>query len=231
VACARCLFVDIDGITVSVAKDRWHNAGFPTPTITIASGHGVHAYWRLSETVTDLNLWVKLQKRLIALLNSDAAIHDAARVMRLPGFINHKKPMTRCRIVDYDRKRIYSLNYLIALLYSVITEADYAAQYQAAHSNTGQRRKLLHNNLNVVKIAKLIAAKWPGVMKGGRNCSAFKNAAYLLKNLGLKEEQVWPILQRWNRKNSPPLPECELRQALCNANIYGKHLAEDKTRG
>jgi hypothetical protein len=24
---------------------------------------------------------------------------------------------------------------------------------------------------------------------------------YLLKNLGLREQQAWPILQEWNRKN------------------------------
>ena len=222
VACARCLFVDFDGIAVSEARDRWRKVSLPTPTITIASGHGVHAYWRLSEAIFDMDLWSKLQKRLIVLLDSDPAVHDPARVMRLPGFINHKEPVTACRIIDDDQKRIYDLNSLIALLYSVITEADYAAQYRAQHSNTRQSTKLFNNRLSVIERGKLVAAKWAGVTKGRRNNKAFQNAAYLIKNLGLTVEQAWPILEQWNLKNRPPLPEYELRQTLRNAKIYGR---------
>ena len=71
------------------------------------------------------------------------------------------------------------------------------------------------------------------VMKylGGRNHKAFQNAAYLLKNLGLTEGQAWPILRHWNCKNKPPLPEWELRQALRNANIYGRHPVNNKVAG
>lgn len=228
VACARCLFVDFDGIEADAAKDRWCHAGLPTPTITIASGHGVHAYWRLAEPITDMDLWSTLQKRLIALLDSDPAIHDPARIMRLPGFTNHKEPVATCRIIDNNEARIYDLNFLMPLLYSVITESDYMAQYQAAHCYTIQSKKPFHNNISAFNVAKLIAGKWPGVAKGGRNCKAFKNAAYLLKNLGLAGEQAWPILQQWNRKNRPPLSERELCQSLRNAKIYGRHPVGDE---
>ena len=231
VANASCLFVDFDGINAIEARGRWHNIGLPTPTITIASGHGVHAYWRLSEPVFDLDLWSKLQKRLIALLGSDAAIHDPARIMRLPGFTNHKEPIAACQIIDEEQTRIYDLNFLIPLMYSVITESDYMAQYKAAHNNTIQLRKPVYDNTSAVKIAKLTAAKWLGVTKGGRNHKAFQNAAYLLKNLGLTEEQAWPILRHWNCKNKPPLPEWEVRQALRNANVYGRHPANNKVAG
>jgi hypothetical protein len=231
VICVRCLFVDFDGITAGEARDRWHNAGLPTPTITIASGHGVHAYWRLSEPVHDMDLWSNLQKRLIALLGSDAAIHDPARIMRLPGFTNHKEPVAKCWIIDDDQTRIYDFNFLMPLLYSAITESDYMAQYQSARSNKTQSKKLFHNNINALKVAKLTVAKWPGVTKGGRNCKAFQNAAYLLKNLGLTGEQAWSILQQWNRRNRPPMPEYELHQALRNANIYGRHRTEGRLVG
>jgi len=231
VACARCLFVDFDKIGIDVARDRWLNASLPTPTITIASGHGVHAYWRLSEPVFDMDLWSTLQKRLITLLNSDTAIHDSARIMRLPGFTNHKEPVAACSIIDDEQTRIYDLNFLMPLMYSIITESDYMAQYQATHNNTIQVRKPVYDNISAVKIAKLTAAKWLGVTKGGRNHKAFQNAAYLLKNLGLTEEQAWPILRHWNCKNKPPLPEWELRQALRNANIYGRHTVNNKVAG
>ena len=109
VVCTRCLFVDFDGITIDEVKKRWLDASLPTPTITIASGHGVHAYWRLSAPVLDMALWSKLQKKLIALLDSDPAIHDPARIMRLPGFTNHKEPVAPCRIINDDQGRIYNL--------------------------------------------------------------------------------------------------------------------------
>lgn len=124
VACARCLFADFDGIGPATASERWNNAGLPAPTLTIGSGHGIHAYWRVTEPITDMILWSALQKRLIELLGSDAAIHDHARIMRLPGFMNHKEPVAACRILEGNTARVYDLNYLIALLHSKVTESD-----------------------------------------------------------------------------------------------------------
>lgn len=222
VSCARCLFVDFDGIGPDAARDRWHDAGLPMPTLTIASGHGVHAYWRLTKPITDMALWSVLQKRLIALLGSDSAIHDPARIMRLPGFINHKRPVATCRIIDDDQTRIYNLKTLMPLLYSVFTESDYKVQYQRGCNNTGQLKKPFHSNISAVKVAKLTADKWPGVTKGQRNCKAFQRAAFLVKNLALSEKQAWPILREWNHKNIPPLPERELSRTLRNAGIYGR---------
>jgi hypothetical protein len=165
------------------------------------------------------------------MLDSDSAIHDPPRLMRLPGFINHKKPVAACQVIDEDRARIYNLKFLIPTLYAVVTESDYMAQYVAAVHSTKQSKKPLQGNISAVKIAGLTAAKWPGVTKGGRNRKAFQNAAYLLKNLGLTKEQAWPILRHWNYRNNPPLPEWELRQALRNAGIYGRHPAGSKVAG
>jgi len=222
VSCARCLFADFDGIGPDTVRVRQQNAGLPTPTLTIDSGHGVHAYWRLAEPITDMAMWSVLQKRLIVLLGSDGAIHDPARIMRLPGFINHKWPVAACRIFDDAQTRIYDLKSLIPLLFCVVTESDYVAQYRAAGSSQKQPNKMFLNNISTIKLAKLTAAKWPVAIKGGRNSKAFKNSAYLLKNLGLTEEQAWPILREWNRSNTPPLLERELSRTLRNASIYGR---------
>jgi len=54
----------------------------------------------------------------------------------------------------------------------------------------------------------------PGVGEGHRNDTAARHAGrYLAK---LRPEEAWPILQAWNRKNKPPLPEDELRATLFN---------------
>lgn len=227
VACARCLFADFDGVGLSAAQDRWCNAGLPAPTLVIASGHGIHAYWRLAEPMIDLVTWTRYQKRLISLLGSDAAIHDPARIMRLPGFINHKKPVAPCSIVDHDPARIYDLKSLRALADSTIRGCK-GGSAPAMYNPPIQSNAPVCDSRSAIEIAGRAAAKWPNASKGGRNASAFQNAAYLVKNLGLTEAQAWPILQQWNCKNRPPLPHWELRQTLRNARIYGRHPAGNK---
>lgn len=227
VACARCLFVDFDGIDQDIARDRWCDAGLPTPTLIIASGHGVHTYWRLAEPITDMALWTRCQKKLIALLGSDGAIHDPARIMRSPGFLNHKEPVAACSIVDDDPARIYDLKSLTPLVnIATVEREDRAAQ--TTYNLQGQSNAPLHDSRCAIETAKRAAAKWPSASRGGRNARAFQNAAYLVKNLGLTEAQAWPIFQQWNCKNRPPLPQWELRQTLRNARIYGRHPAGNK---
>ena len=223
VTCARCLFVDLDGTDADTARNRWRTAGLPIPTLTIGSGHGVHAYWRLAGPITDLSLWSGLQKKLIVLVDSDSAIHDPPRLMRLPGFINHKQPVAMCSIINEDQARIYDLKSLMPLLNSAVVESEDGNQSQPSVDFTARPKIPFHNNLSVIDRAALTASKWPGVRKGQRNSRAFQHAAYLVKNLTLTKEQAWRILRVWNHKNTPPLPERELRQALRNARIYGRH--------
>jgi len=113
VALAQCVFVDIDDTTVDQARQQIVDAGLPTPTCLINSGHGVHAYWRLNETMADLPAWSAAQKKLIGILQSDKVIHDPPRVMRLPGYVNHKAPKADCRLLDADPQRRYDLSQLI----------------------------------------------------------------------------------------------------------------------
>lgn len=112
VALARCLFADFDGgVTVEEALSRIRAAGLPMPTVIIVTGGGVHCWWRLDEPLTDAKLWNTLQKRLAQVLGSDAAGTSGwPRIMRLPGFVNHKyehKPAAE--LVDVDPSRVYSL--------------------------------------------------------------------------------------------------------------------------
>jgi hypothetical protein len=108
---ARCLFADFDnGIEPDAAMDRIAKAGLTVPTVILASGGGTHAWWRLSEPMTDLAEWTRRTKALIAAVGSDKTIHDAPRIMRLPGFVNHKhahKPLAE--IVECDPERVYPL--------------------------------------------------------------------------------------------------------------------------
>jgi hypothetical protein len=116
VGMARCLFIDDDNTSVETTRAKIAAANLPAPTVLLNSGHGCHAYWVLSEPMTDLALWRATQKRLIAVLCSDPAIHNPERIMRLPGFINQKPPVAPCEVVEIEPLRVYTLAALMDAL-------------------------------------------------------------------------------------------------------------------
>ena len=96
---ARCVFVDFDHVSApQQAETLIRDAGLSAPTVTVVSGRGVHAYWRLAEPLSDLAEWNAVQRGLIAALGTDKAIHDPPRIMRVPGSINTKNGAA-CRVV------------------------------------------------------------------------------------------------------------------------------------
>jgi len=69
-------------------------------TVRSGSGDNAHAYWRLAEPIT-LDEIERLNRRLAQALGSDTRVVDAARVMRIPGTLNHKhEPPTDAELVN-----------------------------------------------------------------------------------------------------------------------------------
>jgi len=226
VACARCIFADFDEMDVATARQRWLKVGLPPPTLMVASGHGIHAYWRLKEPLQDLKAWSWVQKRLIQLLDSDGAIHDPARLMRLPGYTNHKKPKAICRIIEADPLRRYDWVLLRTKLFS---PANPIAKKRSVLKKTrhSYRVNMMRDSKKIMAIADKITAQWKGAGKGQRNNKAFCHAAYLVRDMALPRDKALLFLQQWNQRNQPPLPIWELQQAIQNALIYGKHPVGD----
>lgn len=106
---ARVLFADFDnGATVEKVLPPIRTAGLPAPAIVINSGGGVHAYWLLSEPITDMAAWTATMKGIIAATGSDKSVHDAPRIMRLPGTLNVKPERPErppCHIVSMNDTR------------------------------------------------------------------------------------------------------------------------------
>ncbi len=222
VVCAWCLFADFDGIGLDESRNRWQKIHLPEPTLIIASGHGVHAYWRLTDPMVDMAPWSNAQRNLIAALNSDKAIHDPARIMRLPGFMNHKPPAAMCRIAEADPTRKYPLEDLLERI---------GNSAQSKPIPQTQTPATTIPSLDILGRATLAAAKWPAAAEGERNTDAFHHACYLVKDFGLNDDQALSILREWNYKNSPPLSEEELLNCLKNGIAYGKHPVGIQTQG
>ena len=87
-------------------------ASIPEPQIVVDSGHGWHLYWHLKEPVPTVAATGAMSV-LADLLGGDT-VGDPARILRLPGSVNHKNgddlpvriirldPLTRYRFGDFD---------------------------------------------------------------------------------------------------------------------------------
>lgn len=106
VGSARVLWVDCDSPEAVAGL-----AAFPLePSIMVLSGTGGnrHAYWVLSEAI-DLERVEALNRALAAATGSDPRVHDAARILRVAGTLNHKQhPPVEVVLAEATSRR-YSL--------------------------------------------------------------------------------------------------------------------------
>ena len=102
------LFVDIDRPPHSVLHDL--RAIRPAPSYIVASGHGIHAYWLLSQPAHDIARARQVLHGLAAVLRGDAM--SPAQSLRLPGTLNLKpqRDPTRCKILRWHPERRYRLD-------------------------------------------------------------------------------------------------------------------------
>lgn len=80
----RAFFLDLDGAPLKPVL-----AHSVRPDIVVSTSPGRwHVYWKIADC--PLDRFTEVQKSLIALYGGDPAVSDLPRVMRLPGFVNHK---------------------------------------------------------------------------------------------------------------------------------------------
>jgi hypothetical protein len=193
---ARCVFADFDKTTVEDALRRVAAAGLPVPTLTVASGHGAHVFWRFDEPFTDMGEWRRIQKNLIALLSTDPHVHNPERIMRLPGFENHKLPVAACAIVEAEPTRVYAWADVLPLIPPAV----------AVHEPAGD--------------AGPAASAGDVVSEGGRNTYLMKLAG-TMRRQGMTREAIEPALLIMNRQQCrPPLAEDEVRGIAGSASKY-----------
>ncbi|MFA4944920.1 MAG: AAA family ATPase [Lentisphaeria bacterium] len=207
-------WADFDGITPERAGELIRSAGMPEPTLVVNSGHGTHAYWGLNAPEAPAAL-CPLVGDLAALLGSDPTVRNPSRILRLPGFVNHKHPAAPCSIVARTGRR-YDFRELRALVPCQKQEAPPVSSVPRA--DTADRERLLRR-------AGLWTDKVPGVGEGTRNSEAFRVSAALTNDFGLSAVEAWPLLAGWNARNVPPLPEVELRECIKSGQRHHKYPA------
>lgn len=222
VSCCRSLCVDIDHRTLEEAEE-WLNVlqtewQVPYPSVIVSSGNGVHYYWRLTEQLSVAD-WHKHQKALICTLNlsgkiADPVIHDAPRIMRLPGFVNHKGGNTAVLAAhNYDRHPVKDFVYCLD---NFVAASEAAAPVNANYTG---------DNANALERALRYHELRAGAGEGGRNTEAYKIAACCQNDFGLCENDTYHVISVWNQKNSPPLPESEIREVITKSKRYSAQTA------
>ncbi len=218
---ARNLFVDLDKTALEEAMGKLRESKFPLPTMIVASGHGFHFYWRLTDPIFDLVYWKRIQKRLIQIFGSDSAIHDASRPMRVPGFNNVNGEPTKCYIHEADASRRYPLEDILALLPpeppTTSTEPRTKKKNISDIRPTSiERLSLRGESDEKLRRAKAYADKFESV-EDNRNTTAFKRTSALVEKFDLGEEDTLRINEEVNDKANDPLDEFEIREVVTKA--------------
>lgn len=204
-------WIDLDA-DISVAEARARVGAYPVkPSYVVKSGHGYHVYWLLSERVKreDLGKLEKLNRAIAEIVGADAACHDAARILRLPGTKNFKHEETReCGFVGKPAVRPvrHTLDQLIAA--SAVFSRSAASTGSACSAGAGG---------SAASTGSACSASsrngWDGVAEGSRNNELFKKACDL-RERRVPLEMALGALKEWNQKNQPPLPEQELTDTV-----------------
>lgn len=128
------VFVDFDLKSKAYpSKDAFIEAlsasNAPDPSAVIDSGNGVHVYWQVKDL--DAMSFLRLQRRLCRMLNTDEAVSKIYQLMRLPGTVNtkHEGAFKPCQEL-YSTEKTYTCEELDSLLPSISREDE---EYCKAH--------------------------------------------------------------------------------------------------
>lgn len=110
----RAFFVEWDDKEIAWQINAWKELGLPEPSLQVLTGgKSVHNYWILDEPCR-ADYWRNIQTRLIEFCDSDRALKDPSRVMRVPGF-KHSKTGKFAEVIHKSDNRV-NLRELDALL-------------------------------------------------------------------------------------------------------------------
>lgn len=110
VAYTRALWADLDGSRP--LKDL--TSFILPPGVVVHSGTGMHAYWFLTDPLSDLQILENMLKLIQTSFGGDPGAAEAARVLRVPGTLNYKYNPPRPVEVVYQEDANYTLEDLQA---------------------------------------------------------------------------------------------------------------------
>jgi AAA domain/Primase C terminal 1 (PriCT-1)/RepB DNA-primase from phage plasmid len=196
----RAYFVDFDETHPNVIKINLQRFGLTPHVINQTSEGRWHFYWFVDGG--SLAEFGPTQEKLSELLGSDASVKDLPRVMRLPGFIHQKDndKISVTKIVHTHDGRNYA-------------NAGFQRALAAALARLEGRRSLTSAALSGLPKSP---PDWSeGYAEGQRNNECARRAGSCLAR-GMTEEETLAECLRWNQKNTPPLPDNEVKATVAS---------------
>jgi len=179
-----------------------------TPSIIVDSGNGIHAYWLLSHLAPFARV-KPLMQGLQSAIGSDH-VHDAPRVLRLPGTHNHKgchhdvehlSPMCKpVRLLHFEPERRYRLS-----------DFDDFTPEEPRYTSAPQARAVdgwePSNNA-------------PPFPEGTRNASLARLAGIMVARGMTPIDMLAALLDENNKRCQPPLPPAEVERIVRSVSRY-----------
>lgn len=163
------------------------------PSITVATGNGLHAYWLLSEPCFDTERAGRLLVSWGATVPLSDAVFDLPRVLRLPATLNHKYDPPRLTQVEVFAP---DLRYEIEMLEGVAGEYADKVAPQPTPLFSGKPFGELPVRFD----------------EGNRHAGLFRLVRSVTAKYGLSYEELLPLVQAVNdARCDPPLPAHSLR--------------------
>ena len=192
----RCVWCDIDDVTVEEVQPRWKAAEIPRPSIMVSSGNGVHAYWLLDEDLTSADErehLVTMVPKFYAVFRGDH-VQNLSRVMRPPGTVNYKgarngKPPIPCSLVSCQPELRYPLSAFAPWLESAESRGRDRDDAPTANAKTeSPLGTVLERHVDAVTLVSRLER--PSQDRSRRD---FAIVCDLLR-LGLSPGEIWPLV-------------------------------------
>lgn len=159
------------------------------PEVIVDSGNGWHLYWHLARPV-DFGLATKAMAHLATVLHGDK-VGDAARIMRMPGTLNHKtNPAKAVRLLRMDTVTRHEFH-----------DFDMPSVEERHH------REYFGEDTGEWKVSPEDAPPFPD---GERNNQLTKLAGAMLAKEMSPDEMYGALLAENDLRCKPPLPESEV---------------------
>lgn len=201
------------------------------PTKVIDSGNGVHAYWNVSDL--DGKNYLRFQRRLTRLFNTDEAVSKIFQLMRLPGFKNTKlpDPQPLCEIL-YKSDKVYTSEELDKLLPPItLADEEYCNQHYDNSYGLNQDNTEISDTLPP-KFGRLLAdnreAKeiWAG-HADDRSKNDFRLGHLMYSNGFSKDEALSVLINSAKALQRAPIHRRSYAQNIVD-KIWTFELTEDK---
>jgi hypothetical protein len=228
-ACAalHALFIDYDFKMSSEAEALRALASFPlTPSIVVNSGGGLHCYWLLNEPLDLQNdgsvLAKQILRALATALGADLTAAEPARVLRLPGTLNHKYVPPRPVVVEaLSEQRRYSLAAIREVLPPVEETAE-TPTVPVEHELTSAERMRLASLALLYQPAGYQQGYRPDDPVQNGDQETFRVCCIVAHDFDLPFNEAYMVLQAWNARCRPPWPARLLQDKLHGAIKYAK---------